>query len=219
MAPIQDAARDGDTEALRRELERGVSPDAPDEITSQWPPLSLAVANKHADCVRLLLQTGADPNVNREPGTTDRFTALHAAAFMTAYSDRAFDIIRLLLEAGASVNLRTVINGWSRSGWTAMDYAYGNDLRVYPLLLRAGSELPTVRIGQQPLSENRYFSRILDAGSFKNYERAHLAALAKTLSPKLTHLLPPELVRKVVEFYLHAGFYPFTEVPAAAPTA
>ena len=49
--------------------------------------------------------------------------------------------------------------------------------------------------------------------------RAHLEALTNTLSPKLTHLLPPELVRKVVEFYLHAGFYPFTEVPAAAPTA
>ena len=54
---------------------------------------------------------------------------------------------------------------------------------------------------------------------FPNYERAHLTTLAKTLSPKLAHLLPPELVRKVVEFYLHAGFYPFTEVPATAPTA
>ena len=51
----------------------------------------------------------------------------------------------------------------------------------------------------------------------KNYERAHLEALTRTLSPKLA--LPPELVRTVVEFYLHAGFYPFTEVPATAPTA
>ena len=32
----------------------------------------------------------------------------------------------------------------------------------------------------------------------------------KTLSPKLAHLLPPELVRKVVEHWLHAGFYEFT---------
>ena len=56
---------------------------------------------------------------------------------------------------------------------------------------------------------------------FPNYERAHLTTLAKTLSPKLAPLLPPELVRKVVEFYLHAGFYPFTaaRAPAAAPTA
>ena len=67
-----------------------------------------------------------------------------------------------------------------------------------------------------PVSEHPYLGRILSAGGFKNYERAHLAALTKTLSPKLA--LPPELVRTVVEFYLHAGFYPFTEVPATAPT-
>ena len=61
----------------------------------------------------------------------------------------------------------------------------------------------------------------MDAGSFKNYESAHLTTLANTLSPKLAHLLPPELVRKVVEFYLHAGFYPFTaaKAPATAPAA
>ena len=122
----------------------------------------------------------------------------------------------MLLEAGASVNVKT------HSGWTAMDYAYGKDARVYPLLLRAGSELPQ----EDPdhpicLREDPYLSEILEAGSFKNYERAHLAALAKTLSPKLAHLLPPELVRKVVEFYLHAGFYPFTaaKAPATAPAA
>ena len=107
-----------------------------------------------------------------------------------------------------------------------MDYAYFNrseNARVFPLLLRAGSELPQMahHWTHRPVSEDPYFSRILDAGGFKNYERAHLAALAKTLSPKLAHLLPPELVRKVVEFYLHAGFYPFTaaKAPATAPAA
>ena len=39
-----------------------------------------------------------------------------------------------------------------------------------------------------------YFSRILSAGGFKAYERAHREALTQTLSPKLAHLLPPELV-------------------------
>ena len=61
-----------------------------------------------------------------------------------------------------------------------------------------------------PLREDPYLSRILDAGGFKAYERAHLAALTNMLSPKLTHLLPPELVRKVVEHWLHAGCYVFT---------
>jgi hypothetical protein len=143
---------------------------------------------------------------------------------MAAYNG-SYDLVRMLLEADASVNVKTNL------GWTAMDYAYnGRHTRFYPLLFRAGSELPQecpdrrdrpILTYNRPLSEDPYFSRILDAGGFKNYERAHLAALAKTLSPKLAHLLPPELVRKVVEFYLHAGFYPFTaaKVPAAAPTA
>ena len=68
---------------------------------------------------------------------------------------------------------------------------------IFALLLRAGSELPTMSPGD-PLREDPYLSRIMDAGGFKKYERAHLEALTKTLSPKLTHLLPPELVRKVV---------------------
>ena len=62
-----------------------------------------------------------------------------------------------------------------------------------------------------------YLRRVRAAGGFPNYERAHREALTRTLSPKFA--LPPELVRIVVEFYLHAGFYPFTEVPATAPTA
>ena len=103
-----------------------------------------------------------------------------------------------------------------------MDYVYNRRQRsystVYPLLLRAGSELPKGESGWAPLSENPYLSRIVRAGSFRNYQRAHREALTRTLSPKLAHLLPPELVRKVVEFYLHAGFYPFTEVPATPLT-
>jgi hypothetical protein len=209
MAPIHDAANAGNVEALRRELERGVLPDMRD--VNGFTPLFTAVLSKRADCVSMLLRAGADPNVDGS-GRTKKFKVLHQAAF-----DHSLEIVRMLLEAGACVDSKTI------ACWRAIDFAYyttkrhGNE-RVYPLLLRAGSELPKEEPAR-PLREDPYFSRILDAGSFKAYERAHLNALAKTLSPKLTHLLPPELVRKVVEFYLHAGFYPFTEVPATAPTA
>jgi len=116
----------------------------------------------------------------------------------------------MLLEAGASVNSKT------DTGLTVMDHAYRRDARVvYPLLLRAGSELPQELSGGS-VSEDPYLGRILSAGGFKKYERAHREALTRTLTPKFA--LPPELVRTVVEFYLHAGFYPFTEVPATAPT-
>ena len=126
----------------------------------------------------------------------------------------------MLLEAGADVDAE------APTGWTAMDYAYCNTSRTFaaicPLLLRAGSELPKdffyyVSGHELDLSEHPYLGSILGAGSFEAYERAHREAVTRTLSPKLA--LPPELVRTVVEFYLHAGFYPFTEVPATAPTA
>ena len=126
MAPLHDAVRAGDVEALRRELERGISPDT---LEYGMTPLYTAA------------------NVRSNPS--------NVSAHM-----KQTDCISLL-----------------------------------------GS--------------------ILGAGSFEAYERAHLEALTRTLSPKLAHLLPPELVRKVVEFYLHAGFYPFTaaKVPATAPAA
>ena len=94
--------------------------------------------------------------------------------------------------------------------------------RFYAAVFLGASERRAWRAegsGWRPVSEHPYLGRILSAGGFKNYERAHLAALTKTLSPKLA--LPPALVRTVVEFYLHAGFYPFTaaKAPATAPAA
>ena len=130
-----------------------------------------------------------------------------------AASNGSPEIVRMLLEAGADVDVKAPPPG----GLTAMDYAYTSRrfAAICPLLLRAGSELPKDRPIWPLISEDPYLNRIKAAGGFKNYERAHLVALTQTLSPKLA--LPPELVRTVVEFYLHAGFYPFT--PAKVPTA
>ena len=48
---------------------------------------------------------------------------------------------------------------------------------------------------------------MVDAGGIANYERGHLASRVATFTPKLAHLLPPELVRRVVAFWMHAGDY------------
>ena len=80
-----------------------------------------------------------------------------------------------------------------------------------PLMLRAGAPLP--RRGRLFMDENDpcFDARLRDyvvavgaAGGFDRYARAHVARIAEIFE---TPLLPPELVRKVVEFWLHAGWY------------
>ncbi len=71
--------------------------------------------------------------------------------------------------------------------------------------------LPTVRNGHAiyPWATNisdPYVRRVLGAGGFKKYERAHLAALTATFAPKFD-ALPTDAVRVVVAFCFHAGYY------------
>lgn len=61
-------------------------------------PLSNAAARGHLEIIRLLLEKGADPNLN-EPGIAPRGKALYEAV-----SHCHADIARLLLEHGASAN-------------------------------------------------------------------------------------------------------------------
>ena len=49
--------------------------------------------------------------------------------------------------------------------------------------------------------------RVRDEGSFANLARLHLNKLTKTFAPKFAGRLPPEIVRHVVSFWLHAGYY------------
>ncbi len=69
--------------------------------------------------------------------------------------------------------------------------------RTWPLFLRAGAEIPTD-------NTKPYLVRVRNAGGFQRYAQAHVARIAAILE---TPLLPPELVRKVLAFHLHAGYY------------
>ena len=50
-----------------------------------------------------------------------------------------------------------------------------------------------------------YLQSVAAAGGYRNYERNHLNALSATFAPKLSHLLPPEMVRRVVEYAFDVG--------------
>ena len=84
----------------------------------------------------------------------------------------------------------------------------GNE-RIYPTLLRAGATLSEeTAMTPQPGSgrPSSYLRKVRAAGGFRTYERNHLNAIAATFIPKLP-LLPPEMVRRVVEYAFHVGDY------------
>ena len=222
MAPIHDAAYNIDVEALRRLLAEGVSPRATDFMGST--PLhclcrsTWGALDDRLLCLRLLLDAGA----NLEAVDCNRHTPLH---WCTARHENV-EIMKLLVEAGANVNaaadfsktalhfaasngtLACVevllaagadINVRTNTGRTPFDMALDKNIRrVWPLLLRAGAEIP--------INETHpYIVGIRNAGGFKKYEQAHITRITAILAP--TPRLPPEMVRKIVEFWLHAGYY------------
>ena len=67
------------------------------------------------------------------------------------------------------------------------------------ILLRGGATLPAE-------TDDAYLLKVRAAGGFRQHERNHLNALAATFLPKLPSL-PPELVRRVVEYAFHIGDY------------
>mmetsp|Transcript_13775 Transcript_13775/g.42686 ORF Transcript_13775/g.42686 Transcript_13775/m.42686 type:complete len:229 (+) Transcript_13775:141-827(+) len=228
MAAIHKAARAGNVEKLRRLLAEGVSPDAlvdqqvrrrplhclclrDDEKNegdraacfellrdaganleasdtgptgNGWRPLHCAASSKSVELVSLLVQA----RVNVDAAGNSGVTALHLAG-----RRGAADCVEVLLAAGASLNLR------EGHGLTAFSLALLSRTNrwMWPLFLRAGAEIPTD-------NTEPYIVRVKNAGGFQRYAQAHLARITSILE---TPLLPPELVRKVLEYWLHAGYY------------
>jgi ankyrin repeat protein len=230
---IHEAAIDADAEALRRELDEGVSPnlewggliplhhlcartndkDADNLLAcfnilvaaganvnavslSKLTPLTVAAWRGHPALVVALVNAGA--NVNYD-GSNAAWTPLHWACNRDTPS---LTCVEVLLNAGAEVNARTRPAAAHLIGRTPLDNAILKDgqERIYPTLLRAGA------ITQIEGPTNAYLRRVIAAGGIKKYERAHLNAIAATFIPKLP-LLPPEMVRRVVEYAFHVGDY------------
>ena len=227
MAAIHKAARAGNVEKLRRLLESGESPDtlyhehafyitktplhclcernnnggdraACFELlrdaganleasdSEGYRPLHFAARSKSVELVSLLVQARVNVDATGNHGVT----ALH----LVARSSRrgAPDCVEVLLAAGADIDART------SAGRRPFDMALTRPYhRMWPLFLRAGAEIPTD-------NTKPYLVRVRNAGGFQRYAQAHVARIAAILE---TPLLPPELVRKVLAFHLHAGYY------------
>lgn len=82
------AAEKGSAELVSKLLEKGITPDYQD--TQGKTALSMALANKHTPCVKLLLERGVKENTNRH--------------LIQAAQAGYVDAVKLLIDAGADVN-------------------------------------------------------------------------------------------------------------------
>jgi uncharacterized protein len=92
-APIHDAARHGDPEAVARLLQQGNMLEARDE-TGETPLLAASLAGR-PEVVAVLIKRGAEIGARNDRG----LTPLHAAAYTGS-----IEVVRELVQAGAKVN-------------------------------------------------------------------------------------------------------------------
>ena len=197
---LHEAAEIGDVAALREALAAGAHVDArrADPGGVSRTPLALvtsACVPGRTACVRALLLAGASPSAPITHPGGGCWMALHEAAFLGSYT-----VCRLLLDAGADVNVR------DGRECTPLHYAAAHQATAVPsqklialLLSRGAVDGPSV----DPGSRLSYLQKVRAAGGFANYQRQHRAKLVAMLAPKL--LLPPELVSNVISFWVHVG--------------
>jgi len=205
---LHEACKAGDVEKLRDAIAAGADVDArlPYNQNKSRAPLCAVVSKTEVKrnraekgrtaCVQVLLDAGASASAAAVLGGHEEplCTALHLAAFSGLDT-----ICRLLLDAGAELNVRT------RGDFTSLSYAaYHKHHRVVVLLLSRGAITDGGNLGH--ISPYGYLARIERAGSFANYQKQQRAKLMAILAPKFSHLLPPELVSHVITFWGHLGW-------------
>ena len=125
-------------------------------------------------------------------------------------------IIREQGDIGASDSEAEEDEDWERQHRRDLAAVRARDLKdcrvVVSLLLRAGAHISAEEIyricrsGVLPDPLGRYLFKVIAAGGFAAYERAHRARLVAMLVPKLTHM-PADNIPLVVDFWCHVGFY------------
>lgn len=143
--PIHDAAKAGDVERMETllaadaKLANAIDTSASSPyvvIGNAWTPLHWAAYEGRAGAVTLLLEKGAKVGERDSFG----FTPLH-------YAKNA-QIVKLLADKGADVDVNVCCNGWT----PLHNAAFTNKLDVAKALLAAGAKLEVVdKLGKTPL--------------------------------------------------------------------
>lgn len=125
VSALFEAAKSGDIEKVKDELENGANPD--EQNARGWTPFMISVANGHIHSARLLIDYGADVNHRNYSGRT---------ALMFASNYGFTDIVKLLCQSGALVKEQN--NKESKS--PLMAASEKGHVEIVKLLLEAGAE-------------------------------------------------------------------------------
>jgi hypothetical protein len=168
-------------------------------------PLHEAADSGCLELLSLLIQSGVNVDTS-----SDGYTALHFAArgHHELAGSEYVCCVDALLAAGASVSARTESAQYGPDGGlTALTIAiHRGNRRAWPSLLRAGAEFPGPPLGHHQNFSDPYILRVKNAGGFKKYAQNHLAAMTKLFVAN-GRRLPPEVVRQIMKFWLHLGYY------------
>ena len=160
---IEEAAMDGDIEAVKQHLAAGADVNA---VGIHWgTPLQFAAKAGHKEVVELLIAKGADVNANREGETTPLHRAAEYGHLETAKlliakgvdvnakcvgdntplhsaAERGHkEIAELLLAEGADVNAKGNIFHINIVGWTPLDWViYNGEIEFAELLRKHGGK-------------------------------------------------------------------------------
>jgi ankyrin repeat protein len=150
MAPVHQAAADGDIETLRRLIEvEGVGPNTLDK--DGRPPLYSASCLGHLDIACYLLDAGAKINLSEKYGSTP---------LMAACTQGGLKMVRLLLSRGADPSLR------DRYGWTALQgvcsWLQEDSAEIVRLLIKTGKAQVNARsnLGETALQHACTWGRV-----------------------------------------------------------
>lgn len=138
ITPLMAAAQRGDTDMVRLLLEAGADPNA--SSRNGAGVLARAVISGNAPIVRELLEAGANPN-GSETSAPPNTSPLWAAV-----ARKQHDLIRLLIERGARVNI-----GDSTSDTLFGIAVSGGDAVIARMLLEAGADPSRPALSNLPL--------------------------------------------------------------------
>lgn len=103
---FHNAVRENDETLVEQLLDNGIDPDEPDWDHHGRPAIIDAAYLGHTDMVRLLLETGADPNHRNAQGETALHVSVHPRTFSKG-------VVQLLLDAGANPDAQEKFQGFS----------------------------------------------------------------------------------------------------------